>query len=378
VEARVKTKGALLWEPGTNSGWNVEEIELDPPKADEVLIKLAASGLCHSDAHLDTGDIPLPWAPVLGGHEGAGVVVEAGAEVHGLAPGDHVVTTFLPSCGRCRWCASGVSSLCDVGAGVLGGKAPDGTNRIHARGKPVGAMSFLGTFAPYVVAPSTSVIKIGKDIPLEKAALIGCGVPTGWGSAVHAAGTEVGDTVVVVGTGGVGINAVQGARMAGAANIAAVDPVPFKREMAEKLGATHSFADIAEATDFVRSLTDGQGADSAILTMDGPTGDDAAAAFDAISKGGTVVVTGMASHHAPPGIPVSLLMLAGMEKRIQGCLFGMCSPAVDILRQIDLYRAGRLRLDELITRRYPLESINDAVTDLLEGRNIRGVIVHQH
>ncbi|MDT7601060.1 MAG: hypothetical protein QOK26_3137, partial [Pseudonocardiales bacterium] len=130
----MKTEGALLWEPGTNSGWSVEEIELDPPKPDEVLIKLAASGLCHSDAHLDTGDIPLPWAPVLGGHEGAGVVVEAGAGVHGLAPGDHVVTTFLPSCGRCRWCASGVSSLCDVGAGVLGGKAPDGTNRIHARG----------------------------------------------------------------------------------------------------------------------------------------------------------------------------------------------------------------------------------------------------
>jgi S-(hydroxymethyl)glutathione dehydrogenase/alcohol dehydrogenase len=213
---------------------------------------------------------------------------------------------------------------------------------------------------------------------LETVCLLGCGVGTGFGSAVNAAEVRPGDTVIVAGVGGVGINAVQGASIAGAAVVVAVDPVPFKREMALKLGATHAYADVAEATEFVRSITDGQGADSAICTMDGPTGEDVAAAFEAISKGGTVVVTGMASHHTPAGIPVHLLMLAAFEKRIQGCLFGMCAPATDILRQIDLYRAGRLKLDELVTQRYPLESINDAVADLLAGRNIRGVIMHEH
>jgi NDMA-dependent alcohol dehydrogenase len=375
VEARVKTEGALLWEPGTNSGWSVEEIELDPPKADEVLIKLAASGLCHSDAHLDTGDIPLPWAPVLGGHEGAGVVVEAGAEVHGLAPGDHVVTTFLPSCGRCRWCASGVSSLCDVGAGVLGGKAPDGTNRIHARGKPVGAMSFLGTFAPYVVAPSTSVIRIGKDIPLEKAALIGCGVPTGWGSAVHAAGTEVGDTVVVVGTGGVGINAVQGARMAGAANIVAVDPVPFKREMAEQLGATHSVPDFDGAGAVVRELTGGVMADRVILTASVGLGELVGPCGLLTRKGGTLVVTSAAP--ALQGqVDLNLLDFVMSGKRLQGALYGNCNARVDVPKLLDLYRAGELHLDELVTRTYRLEEINQGFRDMEEGRNLRGVIVY--
>lgn len=155
-----------------------------------------------------------------------------------------------------------------------------------------------------------------------------------------------------------------------------VDPVPFKREMAEKLGATHTYADVAEATDFVRSISDGQGAESAILCMGQPTNADVAHAFDAVAKGGTVVVTGMAALAEPAAIPVHLLMLAGMQKTIRGSLFGMCSPAVDILRQIDLYRAGKLKLDEMITRRYPLDAVNVAVDDLVQGRNIRGVVMH--
>jgi NDMA-dependent alcohol dehydrogenase len=369
----VITKGALLWEPGTGSGWSVEEIELDPPKTDEVLIKLAASGLCHSDAHLDTGDIPLPWAPVLGGHEGAGVVEEVGSHVYGLAPGDHVVTTFLPSCGRCRWCAAGMGSLCDVGAGVLGGKAPDGTHRIHARGKPVGAMSFLGTFAPYVVAPITSVIRIEPDIPLEKAALIGCGVPTGWGSAVHAAATQVGDTVVVVGTGGVGINAVQGARMAGASKIVAVDPVAFKREMAEQLGATHAVRDLEQALRLVRDLTSGVMADRVILTASVGRGDLVGPCGLLTRKGGTLVITS-AAPALQVQVELNLLEFVMSGKRLQGCLYGSCNARVDVPRLLDLYRAGELHLDELVTRTYSLEEINQGFKDMDEGRNIRGVI----
>jgi len=155
----VETRGALLWEPGTNSGWSVEEIQIDPPKEREVLVKLAASGVCHSDQHLDDGVIPLPWAPVLGGHEGAGVVTEIGPGVTEVAVGDHVVLSFLPSCGKCQMCVSGRSNMCVLGAGVLAGKAPDGTYRVHARGKGVGCMSYLGTFSPYVCAPVDAAVR---------------------------------------------------------------------------------------------------------------------------------------------------------------------------------------------------------------------------
>ena len=361
----------------TPGRYEIREIDLDGPKAREVLVRYVASGICHSDVHYLTGE-HVGIVPMCGGHEGAGVVEALGPGVSGLEVGDHVIASFIPFCGRCRYCAAGRSNLCDLGAKLQLGPQLDGTYRMHDDGQPVNQFLLISTFSPWSVVPEQSLVKVPKDVPLETVCLLGCGVGTGLGSALNAAAVRAGHNVIVMGVGGVGVNAVQGAALAGAATVVAVDPVSFKREMAERLGATHSFADLAEATDFVRSMTNGQGADSAILTMDGPTGEDVAAAFDAISKGGTVVVTGMASHHTPPGIPISLLMLAGMEKRIQGCLFGMCSPAVDILRQLDLYRAGRLKLDELITRRYPLEGINDAVTDLLEGRNLRGVIMHEH
>jgi NDMA-dependent alcohol dehydrogenase len=359
----MRTPAALLMEiPGR---YEIHDVELDDPKDHEVLVRYVASGICHSDVHFLTGE-HLGVVPMCGGHEGAGVVEAVGPGVRGLAPGDHVVASFIPSCGRCRYCAAGRANLCQLGAYLQLGPQLDGTYRMHLEGQDISQFLLISTFSPWSVVPEDSLVKVPDDVPLDVVCLLGCGVGTGFGSAVNAAGVRPGHNVIVMGVGGVGINAVQGAALSGAATIVAVDPLPFKREMAEKLGATHSFAEIGEATHFVRSITDGQGADAAILTMDGPTGDDAAAGFDAVSKGGTVVV------------PVSLLMLAGMEKRIQGCLFGMCSPAVDILRQIDLYRAGRLRLDELITRRYALADINDAVTDLLEGRNIRGVVVHQH
>jgi NDMA-dependent alcohol dehydrogenase len=361
----------------TPGRYEIREIDLDEPKEHEVLVRYVASGICHSDVHYLTGE-HVGIVPMCGGHEGAGVVEALGPGVSGLAVGDHVIASFIPFCGRCRYCAAGRSNLCDLGAKLQLGPQLDGTYRMHDEGQPVNQFLLISTFSPWSVVPEQSLVKVPKDVPLETVCLLGCGVGTGLGSALNAAAVRPGHHVIVMGVGGVGVNAVQGAAMAGAATVVAVDPIPFKREMALRLGATHAYPDIAEATEFVRSITNGQGADSAILTMDGPTGDDVAAAFDAISKGGTVVVTGMASHHTPPGIPINLLMLAGMEKRIQGCLFGMCSPAVDILRQIDLYRAGRLKLDELVTRRYPLDDINLAVTDLLEGRNLRGVIMHEH
>ncbi|HZN79639.1 MAG TPA: alcohol dehydrogenase catalytic domain-containing protein, partial [Mycobacterium sp.] len=215
----MKTKAAVLW--GLNQKWEVEEVDLDGPKHGEVTVKLAASGLCHSDYHIVTGDMPRPL-PCVGGHEGAGIVVEVGKGVHDLAEGDPVVFSFLPACGRCRPCASGMSNMCELGAYLMLGPQIDGTYRFHARGQDVGQNCVLGAFSEYTTVPEASVIKIDASIPLDKAALVGCGVTTGYGSAVHTGEARDGDTVVVMGVGGIGINAVQGARIAGARNVIAL------------------------------------------------------------------------------------------------------------------------------------------------------------
>lgn len=371
----MQTVGALLWEPGTNSGWSVEEIELDPPKRREVVVKLTSSGICHSDDHLDTGDIPLPWAPILGGHEGAGVVTEVGPEVHDLAEGDHVVMSFLPSCGKCRMCVSGRANMCTLGSGVLGGTAPDGTHRIHARGKGVGAMSYLGTFAPYAVVPVDAVVKIDPEVPLQPASLIGCGVPTGWGSAVYAAEIQLGDTVVIFGVGGVGMNAVQGAAQRGAKNIVAVDPGAYKRERAPEFGATHAVATHAEAAELVARMTNGQGADRVIITVDVARGDIVEQANQLTRRGGVIVLTA-AAPVLQRDVQFDLFTFAMSGKRLQGSLYGTTQSRNDIPLIADLYRRGVMKLDELITRTYRLEDINQAFADLREGKNLRGVIVY--
>jgi NDMA-dependent alcohol dehydrogenase len=371
----VKTEGALLWKPGTSSGWSVEEIELDPPNFREATVKLAASGICHSDDHIDTGDIPLDWAPILGGHEGAGVVTELGEGVTGLAEGDHVVLSFLPSCGRCEMCVRGRSNMCALGAGVLAGKAPDGTHRIHAQGQGVGAMSYLGTFAPYVTVPVDAVVKIDDDIPLDKAALIGCGVPTGWGSSVYATDIQLGDTVVIFGVGGVGMNAVQGARMRRAKHILVVDPNDFKREVAPDFGATEAFATAAEASERVAHLTNGQGADHTIITVGVATGDVLQPAQEMTRRGGVIVLTS-AAPVLQRDVQFDMFTFAMSGKRLQGSLYGTTNSRIDIPLLADLYRRGELMLDELVTRTYRLEDINTGFQDMRDGKNIRGVIVY--
>ena len=369
----MKSRAAVLFEsPGR---YEVVDVEVDEPKAHEVLVRYVASGLCHSDVHVLDGSHG-GHVPMCAGHEGAGVVVDVGPGVVGLAPGDHVVASFIPSCGRCRYCAQGRMNLCQLGAHLQTGPMPDGTYRMHHDGVDLHQFLLISTFSQYATVPEHSLVKVPDDVPLETVCLLGCGVGTGFGSATNSADVRPGDNVLVLGAGGVGMSAVQGAALAGAATVIVVDPVPFKREMAEKLGATHTYADVAEATDFVRSITDGQGAESAILCMGQPTNTDVGQAFAAVAKGGTVVVTGMAAAVEPAAIPVHLLMLAGMQKTIKGSLFGMCNPPVDILRQIDLYRAGKLKLDEMITHRYPLDDVNVAVDDMLAGRNIRGVVMH--
>ncbi len=210
----MKTKAAVLWELGRP--WEIEELELDGPGENEVLIRYTHAGLCHSDEHLRHGDI-VPRFPIVGGHEGAGIIEEIGPGVSRVKPGDHVVCSFIPNCGVCRWCATGQQNICDLGATILDGHLPGGRFVFHGKGQDLGAMCMIGTFSQYATIHQSSVVKVDDDLPLDKAVLVGCGVPTGWGSAVYAAKVEPGETVVVYGIGGIGINAVQGARFAGAA-----------------------------------------------------------------------------------------------------------------------------------------------------------------
>ena len=369
--ATVKTKAAILWE--VNAPWSVEEIELDPPGPGEVLVKLAASGMCHSDEHLVTGDLPF-GLPIIGGHEGAGVVQEVGAGVSWLAPGDHVVFGFIPSCGRCASCSTGHQNLCDLGALMgLGRQITDGASRHHARGQDLGIMCILGTFAHHTVVNEASCIKIDKDVPLDRACLLGCGVVTGWGSAVYAAEVKAGDTVAVVGAGGIGANAIQGARLAGAKRIIAIDPVEFKREKAMEFGATHTAASMAEAMPLIQELTWGTMANKVIMTMGVGSGEVIGSAMALAAKRGRVVVTNI--HPALEySASMSLLDLTLMEKQLVGSLFGSGNPRSDIPKLMGLYRDGLLDLDGLVTAEYPLEGINEGYDAMRAGTNIRGVL----
>lgn len=366
----MKTKAAVLRKVG--SPFEIVELDLDPPKAGEVLIRYVAAGLCHSDEHLRHGDI-VPRFPVVGGHEGAGIIEEVGPGVTRLKVGDHVICSFLPVCGHCRWCSTGKSNLCDQGATILDGVMTDGTYRFHKDGEDYGGMCMLGTFSEFSVISENSAIKVDDDLPLDVVVLIGCGVPTGWGSAVHAAETEAGDTIAIYGIGGIGINSVQGAALAGAKNVVAIDPLANKREMAEKLGATHTCETAEEAQELITELTRGVGADKAIVTVGVVDSAVVTSAFHAIRKGGTVVVTGLADPSKTTiELPGALLTL--FEKTIKGSLFGSGDPFHDIPKMVELYQSGDLKLDELITQTYTLEEVNQGYDDLVAGKNIRGVI----
>lgn len=369
----MKTLAAVLEGPGRP--FELRELELAEPGHGEILIKYAASGLCHSDLHLIDGDI-IPRFPIVAGHEGSGVVEAVGPGVTRLAVGDHVVCSFLPSCGTCRYCSIGAHNLCDSSAHVMNGNFPDGTFRLSDGARQVGSLCMLGTFSERAVIPQESAVRIDPWTPLEAAALVGCGVPTGWGTAVNAGGIRVGDAVVIYGVGGVGMNSVQGAVAAGAKFVAVVDPIEFKRDMALSFGATHVFADAEEAATKMNELTWGQGADQAIVTVGVVDEHVVSHAFDVIGKRGTLVIAGQ-SHPDAITIRLPSALLVRSEKVIRGAQYGSCNPHLDILRLLRLYDAGQLKLDELITRRYRLEDINDAIRDLREDKLIRGLIVHE-
>jgi S-(hydroxymethyl)glutathione dehydrogenase/alcohol dehydrogenase len=369
----METQAAILWELG--APWSVEEIELDPPGPGEVLVKLAASGMCHSDEHLVTGDLPFQL-PIVGGHEGGGVVEEVGEGVSWLAPGDHVVFGFIPSCGRCASCSTGHQSLCDLGAVIGLGRQMDGTSRHHAQGQDLGIMCILGTFAHHTVVNEASCIKVDHDVPLDRACLLGCGVVTGWGSSVYAAEVGPGDVVAVVGIGGIGINAVQGARLAGAKQIWAIDPVEFKRSKAMEFGATHTAASLEEARPAIGEASWGRMADKVVMSMGVGSGELLAAALAITAKRGRVVITNI--HPAlETSANISLLDLTLLEKQVVGSLFGSGNPRSDIPKILELYHRGQIDLDGLVTKTYPLEGVNDGYADMRDGKNLRGVLIYQ-
>lgn len=368
----VKTKGALIWE--FNQPWSIEEIEIGDPRHDEVKIQLEAAGMCHSDHHLVTGGIPMAGFPVLGGHEGAGIVVEVGPGVDDVAVGDHVVLSFIPSCGRCPSCQAGLRNLCDLGAGLLNGASvTDGSFRIQARGRNVYPMTLLGTFSPYMVVHRSSVVKIDPSVPFEVACLVGCGVTTGYGSATRTANVRPGDDVAIVGLGGVGMAALQGAVTAGARYVFIVEPIDWKRDQALKFGATHVYPDVGAAMAGIAEATYGLMAKQVIVTVGQLKGADIDSYLTLTAKGGTCVLTAVGSL-LDTQVTLNLALLTLMQKNLQGTIFGGGNPQYDIPQLLTMYKAGKLNLDDMVTRQYTLEQINDGYQDMLDGKNIRGVI----
>lgn len=345
----------------------IETIELDVPKSDEVLVRLAASGVCHSCLHVMDGSLTGAPLPMVLGDEGAGVVEAVGSGVTGLRPGDHVVLSCQPHCGRCRMCVSGRPVLCKNQPKF--GYQGDGSVRMH-----LGDVDVFhhgpSTYAPVVVVPESGAIKIRDDMPLDRAALIGCSIPTGVGAATITGNLRPGQSLAVWGCGGVGLNSIQGGRLVAASPIIAVDLDDHKLAVARSFGATHTVnAAGADVPARIRSISGG-GVDCAVVAVG--SGRAMEQAWASIGPGGICVIVG----HVPSGesIPIDPAGLFA-EQRLTGSVYGSVQPSVDFPRFADAYMEGRLMIDELITRRYALDEINEAHRALAAGENLRGLIV---
>jgi NDMA-dependent alcohol dehydrogenase len=347
----------------------VEEITVEPPRRGEVTVKLAACGVCHSDLSATNGTLAMQL-PLILGHEAAGEVVEVGPEVPGLKEGDHVVSSFIYMCGECRFCVSGRPVLCiEQGRAIT--TLPDGTLRTRdAKGNPLNIFSGCGVMAEYATMHADNLVKIDPKIPLDRAALVGCAVTTGVGAVFNTARVTPGSAVAVFGCGGVGLNVIQGARIAGAERIIAIDTLEPKLEMARAFGATDVLLYKDDPAKALKKLTGG-GPDYAFECVG--SGELAATAYRAIRRGGLAVVVGVAK----PGdsTAVRTMTLPFEEKTLTGSYFGSCVPRIDFPRMLGLYMSGSLKLDELITRRYSIDEAPQAFADLQSGRNARGVIV---
>ena len=378
----MKIRAAVLDRMGVASPYStskplaIRTVELDPPGPDEVLIKVAAAGLCHSDLSVINGDRPRPM-PMALGHEASGIVEEVGVGVVDLRRGDHVVVVFVPSCGHCAPCAEGRPALCEPGAAANGaGTLLSGARRLHHEGADAGVLNHhLGcsVFAEYAVVSRRSLIRIDPEIPLDEAALFGCAVLTGVGAVVNTAQVRAGASTAVIGLGGVGLAALIGARAAGAATIVAIDLSPAKLDEARALGATHVFdARDPETRDQVRAATGG-GVDYAFEFAGAIRALELAYAIT--RRGGTTVTAGLPPAAASFGIPA--VSLVAEERTIKGSYIGTCVPSRDIPRFMDLYKQGRLPVDRLLSGRLALDDINHGFDLLHDGKAVRQVVVFQ-
>jgi Zn-dependent alcohol dehydrogenase len=350
-----------------------DDVEVEPPRAGEVRIRVAACGVCHSDLSMQDGTLPIPTPAVLG-HEASAVVEEVGGGVDGLSPGDHVVVSWVPQCGSCYFCRRGQPELCQTADAVLlTGGLLDGSPRLRLDGSPLFQMCAAGTFCDVTVIPASSAVRIPVDLDLSVAALLGCAVLTGVGAALNTATIVPGDTVAVIGCGGVGLNVVQGARIAGAGEIVAVDLSPDRLKTAEALGATATVdAGIVDPVNAVRDLTGQRGADVAFEVIGlGPTIHQA---VDMTRRGGQAVLVGLPRMDVVLTVPAMLGVIL-QERTIKGCWYGSSDIRRDVPRLVELYRRGDLRLDELVSRRIDLSQVNDALDAMRAGDGSRSVIV---
>ena len=361
-------KAAVLYEP--KQPLVLEEVELDDPKEGEVLVKIGAAGICRSDRHFMHGDAPIAL-PVVLGHEGAGTVERVGPGVASVRPGQQVILSFVPSCGRCRSCWEGNPQVCDNHM-ATGPKMFDGTCRLHKGGQSIHHMGKVACFAEYAVVPEMGCVPTEAPIPMDKAALIGCCVPTGVGAVINSAKVTPGSTVAVVGCGGVGLNVIMGAALMNAARIIAVDVRESQLEFAMRFGATHSVnAADRDPVAQVKELTGGRGADFTfeVVGAAGTIRD----AYDMAAKSGTVTLVGIAPFGAEA--PLNAVDMVRMEKTVRGTYYGSTKARVDMPKMAELYRLGKLNLDDLVSRHYALDQVNEAYDDMDKGEIGRGVIV---
>lgn len=380
----MKVRAALA--TGLNEPWSTHTIDIDEPHAHEVKVKMAFAGMCHSDEHSRVGDMnPATEVlqfmgvdsmfPFVGGHEGSGIVESVGDGVEGFQPGDHVTVSFIPACGTCEYCASGRSFICNFGARTLAGPMmSDNTWRHHWEGQKLNRYAQLGTFSEYIVVHEYSLVKIPEWYDLRAAALISCGIATGFGSAANRAGVKPGDVVAVIGCGGVGSGALQGAQHAGARAVVAIDPDQSKVDRALKHGATHGATSVMEAAfNILPDLTMGQNCNVVILTPGRLTGDLIEEGRSILAKGGTMVATAIAPFQQTQ-VDLNLGMFTLYGQSLLGTVFGSVAPRVQIPRLLQLYHDGQLIIDDLITSEYSIEDVNQGYLDQASGKNIRGVV----
>ena len=373
----MRMKAAVLYE--AQQPLVIEEIELDPPKTGEVMVKMVASGVCHSDVHYYTGDMPRE-KPIILGHEGAGIVAEVGPGVISVKPGDHVVLTFLPSCGKCRWCHTGHPYMCDLGAKLRTGKMLDDTRRLRraSDGLEINNLLLVSTYAEYTVTPEDSVLKVEEHLPLERICLLGCGFTTGFGAATNAIHIRPGETVTIVGCGGLGLSAIQGAKASGAGKIIAVDVHEEKLTMARKFGATHAIQNRHDADEVVKEIMEitwGVGTDYSMEFVGYDQTDETIdIAFRGIRKGGTMLMVGVAKE-AQKTFPITPADLTHWQKTIQGVLFGDAQFRSDIPRYISLYEQGQIDLDGMVTKEIELGDINEAFQNVIAGNKVARQVI---